>query len=202
MKRGLFARKSPAGTRPDRESGPRRCPAPPARRRRRSSRVRRRPQHPELRLAGPERVFRLHRRHGMHRARPAQGGGRDLRQTDPPDQPLLDEAHKGFHHLFDGAFRLPPVDVEQLHPVPTEPRQRPFQRPAQRLFIISEMAGWFLHRCPPWWRCSPRPGSGKGTCRSRLALAVAIDLGHVPVIHPSASASAMQAKLSSSSVPP
>src|SRR5208337_4417286 len=142
---------------------------------------------PELGIARPQRIFRLHRCDRVHRARSAERVRRDLAEADRADRPGFDVAGEFADGVLD---RDPPVDamdVKEVDAVEAEPSQRPLQAVADMFRAVVEHAP--AVRLPTDGELGrerdPGPAApvlGQELADHRLADALAVDVGGVPEV--------------------
>ena len=80
-------------------------------------------EHRDLRVARPERILALDRRHRVHGMRLAQRRGGDLRQADRPDLPLVHQIRQRPDAVRDRHVRILAVQVIQIDHVGLQARQ-------------------------------------------------------------------------------
>ena len=90
-------------------------------------------EHRDLRVARPERVLALDRRHRVHGMRLAQRRGGDLRQADRPDLPLLHQIRQRPDAVLDRHVRVLAVQVIQIDHVGLQARQTVVAHAPQRV---------------------------------------------------------------------
>ncbi len=108
-------------------------PAPDRRERDESdSKIARRFEHRDFGLAGPQRVFGLHRGHRMHGMRLANMRGAPLGHAVAADLARLDRTRERTNHVGNRNLAVEPVHVEQVDVVGLQPRQALVERAGHR----------------------------------------------------------------------
>ena len=97
----------------------------------------------KLGITHGQRIFGLYRHHRMHGVGPAKRGGRNFRIAEPANLAFPDQARKCLCHLFNGDRGITAMNIEQIDPVNTKPRQRTvkFRLQMRRRIVVDARTG-------------------------------------------------------------